>query len=122
MVQTIDFKFGTLIRTGPKLVNGGKWDAELNEDVRNSTTNADLTIYISIFFQQINPPMGATSGRYEDADTGDIDPVTRKPKPKKTIIRWKPGEFMMFTKMLTQQAQTFWSGIFWLRTPTTYKG
>jgi hypothetical protein len=122
MVQTVDFKFGTLIRTGPKLVNGGKWDAELNEDVRNSTINADLTIYISIFFQQIDPPMGARSGRYGDADTGDLDPGTRMPKPKKTIIRWKPGEFTAFTRMLTQQAQRFWSGIFWLKTPTTYNG
>jgi hypothetical protein len=25
----IDFKFGTLIRAGPKLVNGSKWDADL---------------------------------------------------------------------------------------------
>ena len=23
----INFKYGALIRTGPKLVNGGKWDA-----------------------------------------------------------------------------------------------
>jgi hypothetical protein len=48
----IDFKFGTLIRTGPKLVNGGKWDADLAEWVRNTTTNADLTIYIRIIFSR----------------------------------------------------------------------
>jgi len=26
---TVDFKFGTLIRTGPQLVYGGKWEADL---------------------------------------------------------------------------------------------
>jgi hypothetical protein len=26
-MATVDFKFGTLIRTGPKLAYGGKWDA-----------------------------------------------------------------------------------------------
>jgi len=54
-VAEINFKYGSLIRTGPKLANGGKWDATLDEFVRNSSTNADLTIHISIFFAQINP-------------------------------------------------------------------
>src|SRR5262249_37376609 len=113
MANTIDFKFGTLIRTGPKLVNGGKWDSDLDESTRTSTTNAGLTIYIKVFFQQIDPPKGAKSGLDGDSDSGEIDPVTKKPKPKKQIIPWKPGEFATFTKNLTQQAQRFWSGIFW---------
>jgi hypothetical protein len=44
----VDFKFGTLIRTGPKLANGGKWDADLAEWAREKTTNADPTIYIRV--------------------------------------------------------------------------
>ena len=122
MANTIDFKFGSLIRTGPKLANGGKWDADLDESVRSKTTNADLTIYIKIFFQQIDPPKGAKAGLHEDADTGEIDPKTKQPKPKKLIVPWNPGEFTRFTTQLTQQAQRFWSGIFWLKTPANYSG
>ena len=122
MANVIDFKFGTLIRTGPKLVNGGKWDAELDESVRSSSVNADLTIFIKIYFQQIDPPKGAKTGLHGDADTGQIDKTTLKSKTQKTIVPWKPGEFQLFTRRLTQQAQRFWSGVFWLKTPQTYKG
>src|SRR4051812_33058564 len=105
MASTIDFKFGSLIRTGPKLVNGGKWDAELDESVRSHSVNADLTIFIKIYFQQIDPAKGAKTGMHDDADTGEIDKTTHKPKPRKTIVPWKPGEFRRFTTQLTLQAQ-----------------
>jgi hypothetical protein len=122
MAGTIDFKYGTLIRTGPKLINGGKWDAELNEWVRNATTNADLLISISIFFQKIDPAGGKTDGLHEDADTGDIDPATHAAYPKKKILAWRKGEFEHFRSRLVREAQRFWSGVFWLKTPATYTG
>lgn len=110
----IDFKFGTLIRTGPKLVNGGKWDADLAEWVRNTTTNADLTIYIRIYFSKIQPA-GAT-GVYGDADDTQATPSKRK------IQKWGPGEFEHYTRKLVAGAQRFWNGVFWLKTPRSYNG
>jgi hypothetical protein len=122
MTQTIDFKFGTLIRTGPKLINGGKWNAELIEWHRNASTNADLVINIKTFFERIDPAHGST-GQYADADTGQvIDRRTGAVGPKKTIIAWKPHEFDRFVTQLLRSAQRFWSGIFWLETPKSYRG
>ena len=62
----VNFEYGAIIRAGPKFDNGGKWDAFLDEYVRNVSTNADLTIYIRIFLDKIDPA-GAT-GTHADAD------------------------------------------------------
>lgn len=109
----INFKFGSLIRTGPKFVNGGKWDATLDEDTRTSTSNADLTIFISVHFAQIDPPR--RTGTYGDSDDTLSHPSKRK------IQRWKPGEFQTYTQRLAHQAQRFWNGVYWLQTPDTYQ-
>jgi hypothetical protein len=120
--QTIDFKFGSLIRTGPKLANGGKWDAELIEWRRNATTNADLVINIRVYFEKIDPAHGSR-GQYPDSDTGAVvDPKTGALGPLKTIIAWKPQEFDRFATRTLTSAQRFWSGVFWLKTPTSYRG
>jgi hypothetical protein len=110
----VDFKFGSLIRTGPKLVNGGKWNADLAEWVRNTTTNADLTIYIRVHFAKIDPA-GAT-GLHGDSDDEAAHPSKRK------IQKWKTGEFERFTKNLVTGAQRYWNGVFWLQTPKSYSG
>lgn len=111
-MSDINFKFGTLIRTGPKLVNGGKWHADLADWVRNTTTNADLTIYIHVYFSKIDP--AGAAGLYGDTDDTPATPS------KKKIQKWKPGEFERYTKNLVSGAQRFWNGVFWLRTPRTY--
>jgi hypothetical protein len=106
----INFKFGSLIRTGPKLKYGGKWDATLDEDVRNAQTNADLTISISVHFVKIDPAAGPT-GNYKDTDG-----------TARNIQRWIPGEFEHFTRKLLRSAQAYWNGVFWLSTPKSYDG
>jgi len=111
----INFKYGSLIRTGPKLKSGGKWDATLDEDVRGAYTNADLKIYISVFFAKIDPAVGRT-GAYGDSDDHPTHPS------KKRIQRWAPGEFDLFTRRLLGSAQRFWNGVFWLKTPNNYGG
>jgi hypothetical protein len=121
MAEVIDFKFGSLIRTGPKFKNGGKWDAELVEWNRNASTNADLTIHIAVYFQKIDP-IGADTGLYPDSDSGEVDKKTGKIAPLRKIVAWKPGEFEQFTHRLLQGAQHFWSGIFHLQTPDSYRG
>ncbi len=110
----IDFKFGTLIRTGPKLKYGGKWDADLVDWKTDATTNAFLTIFIRIWFVKIDP--AAATGSYGDSDDTPTNPS------KKPIQKWKPGEFERFVRNMTSGAQAFWDGQFWLKTPKSYNG
>ncbi|HTK28394.1 MAG TPA: hypothetical protein VL309_02530 [Vicinamibacterales bacterium] len=109
----ITFKYGSLIRGGPKQSNGGKWDAMLDEDVRNARTNADLTIYIRVHFSKIDP--AGKTGVYPDSDNTAAHPS------KPAIQKWAPGEFELFTRRLVTGAQRFWNGVFWLKTPARYK-
>ncbi|WGD56219.1 hypothetical protein QA641_21375 [Bradyrhizobium sp. CB1650] len=111
---TVDFKFGTLIRTGPKLTYGGKWDADLVDWRIDQSTNAYLTIFIRIFFAKIDP--AGPTGTY-----GDNDDTAAHPS-KKPIQKWKHGEFEHYVRNLTSSAQRFWDGQFWLKTPKTYDG
>lgn len=51
-MSEINFKYGALIRGGPKQSTGGKWDATFDEYVRNRHTNADLHhLHPSILFE-----------------------------------------------------------------------
>jgi hypothetical protein len=107
-VNTINFQHGALIRGGPQRVNGGKWDAMLDDSVCNAQRNAELTIYIRIYFEPINPLSGSSS-THPDADNA-----------KRKIQKWAPGEFADFKNRLLSSAQKFWSGRFCLRTPAGY--
>lgn len=111
----ITFKYGSLIRTGPRLKYGGKWDATLDEYVRNSRTNADLTIFIRLHFVKINPASGPT-GLHGDYDDRPGHPSLRK------IQRWAPNEFETFTSRLVSSAQRYWNGVFWLQPPPRFPG
>jgi len=110
----INFKYGALIRGGPKQSTGGKWDATLDEYVRNGHNNADLTIYIRVFFSKIDPAL--RTGVYGDADDTLTHPSKRK------IQRWAPHEFERYTHQLVSGARRFWNGVFWLQTPQIYDG
>jgi hypothetical protein len=87
----------------------------LDDTVRNAHTNADLTIYIRVYFQKIDPASGK-KGVYGDADDKTGHPSKRK------IQKWAPHEFESFKKKLLEGAQRFWSGSFWLKTPKVYSG
>jgi len=107
------FKYGTLIRMGAKSYSGGKWDADLKEEVRNAHTNADLCIQIRVHFAKIDPASGRT-GLYGDWDDKPDHPSKRR------IQKWAPNEFEHFTGRLVREAQHFWNGVFWLQTPVRY--
>ena len=102
---TVTFEYGTLIHGRQN--NMGTFDADINPDVRNRTTNADLTLYIRICFQQINPT--AASNTYNDWD-GTAVPIRA----------WRPGEFANFKRRFLGDCRRKWHGKFWLQTPTTY--
>ena len=51
-MATIDFKFGTLIRTGPKLQYGGKWNADL-VDWRVLVLGSNCSQYLFPHFRRV---------------------------------------------------------------------
>jgi hypothetical protein len=106
-MATIIFKFGTLI-LGRQNIQG-TFDADINTEVSDRTTNANLTIYIRLCFQQINPT--AAVNTYNDWDN--------KPVP---IRAWKPKEWTNWKARFLKSCQKKWNGKFWLKTPLSYDG
>jgi len=102
---TVNFEFGSLIQGRQNQM--GTFDADLNPDVRNRTTNADLTLYIRINFQKIDPTPGVTT--YSDAD-GTAVPIRA----------WTNSEWITWKRRFLTDCQRKWNGKFWLRTPATY--
>ena len=101
----IDFEFGSLIHGRQNQM--GTFDADLDPDVRNRTTNADLTLYLRINFQKIDPT--ATVTTYADWD-GTAVP----------ILAWRAAEWTAWKRRFLTDCQSKWNGKFWLRTPTRY--
>jgi hypothetical protein len=85
----------------------GTFDADLDPDVRNRTTNADLTLYLRIHFQQINPTAAAPT--YSDYD-GTAVPIRE----------WRAAEWTAWKRRFLTDCQQKWNGKFWLRTPASY--
>lgn len=104
-MSTINFEFGSLIHGRQNRM--GTFDADLNPDVRNRTTNADLTLYLRIHFQQINPT--ATSNTYNDYN-GTAVPIRA----------WRAAEWTNWKRKFLEDCQRKWHGKFWLVTPRTY--
>jgi hypothetical protein len=104
---TINFEHGILFHGRQN--NMGAFDAEINDLVCNQTTNADLTLYVRIYFQQINPT--ATSNTYNDSD-GTAVPIRN----------WQAAEWANWKRRFLTDCQRKWHGKFWLQTPTTYNG
>lgn len=101
----VNFEFGTLIQGRQNQM--GTFDADLDPDVRNATTNADLTVYVRIHFQQVNPT--AASHTYNDWD-GTAVPIRA----------WRPAEWSAWKRRFLSDCQQRWNGKLWLVTPATY--
>lgn len=82
------------------------FDAELNTDLCDPYTNAELTLTLKLGFRQINPPAGAAVGAYYDA--GNVNNATRR------IVRWTAGSWNLWKQNLVATATRFWDGKFWL--------
>lgn len=104
-MNAVNFEFGTLIQGRQN--NMGTFDADINADVRNRTTNADLTLFLRIHFQQINPGRGSST--YNDAD-GTAVPTRN----------WRPHEWLNWKRRFLRGCRRRWHGKFWLVTPPTY--
>jgi len=101
----ITFEYGTLIHGRQNRM--GTFDADLDPDVRDRTTNADLTLYLRIHFQQIDPT--PTVATYADWD-GTAVPIRA----------WRAGEFSLWKRRFLADCRQKWHGKFWLRTPAAY--
>ncbi|MCL4793829.1 MAG: hypothetical protein KJZ84_04670 [Bryobacteraceae bacterium] len=102
----VTFEFGTLIHGRQNQM--GTFDADLNPDVRNATTNADLTLYIRINFQRIDPAPGGPA-TYQDYD-GTAVPIRA----------WRDAEWAQWKARFLRDCRNKWHGKFWLVTPATY--
>lgn len=89
-----------------KELKTSKWDAELNTDVCDPYTNADITLKVKLGFRQINPAGGKAEGTYYDY--GDSTESARK------IIKWTAGSWAKWTEEFASSVQKYWHGKFWL--------
>lgn len=100
----------------------GTFDSELNTSMVNETTNAELTIKLRVWLEQINPrqvqlplfmdflgPIQLPLDVKNDSD--DVPWVIRQ---------WQPKEWFSFTNEYIRDGQRFWNGRFWLRTPDDF--
>jgi hypothetical protein len=101
----VTFEFGSLIHGRQNRM--GTFDADLDPDVRNQTTNADLTLYLRINFQKIDPTTTVTT--YND--------YNGTPVP---ILTWRTSEWSAWKRRFLTDCQQKWNGKFWLRTPASY--
>lgn len=104
-MSVVNFEFGTLIHGRQNSM--GTFDADLNPDVRNATTNADLTVYVRIHFQKIDPT--PASSTYADYD-GTAVPIRA----------WRDSEWLAFRTTFLNDCRRKWHGKFWLKTPASF--
>jgi hypothetical protein len=101
----VNFEHGTLIHGQQNAF--GTFDADIDETVCDSTTNANLTLFLRIHFVRVDPT--ATSTTYSDAD-GTAVPIRA----------WTDGVWRRWKQRFISGVQSKWNGKFWLRTPATY--
>ena len=89
-----------------KTISTAEWNAELDPDICDAYTNADVTIVLKLGFRQINPAAGAAGGTYHDY--GD------ETAPNRKIVKWTKGSWTSWTEDLVKSAQEYWNGRFWL--------
>jgi hypothetical protein len=83
----------------------GSFDSDFKYQLMNERTNAELTINLSVFLRQRAP------GPTTDSDGAAF-----------TAIAWDDKSWAVWKKRFQREAQAFWHGRYWLKTPTYYKG
>jgi hypothetical protein len=93
MSDEIDFKFETMTNRG-NAFGEGKWDADLDQSVRDGQSNADLAIIIRVYFNKI----------------------------EREGVIWEDDQFQKFKRLVLASAQRFWDKSFFLKTPSKFNG
>jgi hypothetical protein len=104
----------------------GTFDSDLSTSMINDETNAELTLKLRVWLEQINPVnaqlplfLPYVGGLQLKADTThDSDYDTNKKEWK--IRQWSPKDWAAFTGEYVGDGQGFWDGRFWLQTPDTF--
>lgn len=104
-MTVINFEFGTLIH-GRQNVQG-TFDADLDPDRCNQSTNADLTVYLRVNFVRVDPT--PASSTYNDWDNTPVP-----------IRAWTDGQWSLWKTRFMRDCNRKWNGKFWLVTPQTY--
>ncbi len=94
--------------------NPGRWDSELDSRPCDRYNNAECTIPLRIFLQQVNPAGGARQGtaRAWGTDEAGISGSGRGTARK--IVRWTAGTWSSWCRRYQRDVQAFWHGKFWL--------
>ena len=107
--MTVVFEHGTLFYGKQNNIDGA-FDADINMEVCNRKTNADLTIYLRIHFNPKNPSSGYRTF-YFNKGTQLVQ-----------IQKWNPSEWVGWKSKFIRICQKKWNGRFWLETPESYNG
>lgn len=81
----------------------GSFDSELNPNPVNATTNAELTLILRVYLQQVPP------GPINDTDGNQF-----------TARAWTANAWQHWTQRYKRESEQFWSGKFWLVTPNHF--
>lgn len=90
--------------TGSIAGGAGSFDSGLDDTMVRGDTNAELTLYLRIFLEQV--PGGGTIGDHDGTQF--------------SVRAWTQAAWDVWKRRYQQQAQAFWHGKFWLRTPDTF--
>lgn len=104
-------------------IPGTDFDSELRTTMANAVVNAELTIVLRVWLQQVDTKTaGLTYPQFHD---------TADPNPAKMfeIRNWDEkgkhstgyrGEYATFTHRYQCEGQSFWTGKYWLQTPDDF--
>lgn len=119
MTTVITFEHPTLIYGRQNAVDGGVFDAQLDDSTRTDKNNAELYLMMRIhFYDAFNDPKITTKDAVDPKKglAKDYDGVEFH------IAPWNAMKFTAWKSRLVATAQRFWHGKFWLETPASYQG
>lgn len=86
-------------------LRGEVFDSELDPSVINATTNANLTLFMRVFLERVEPSPRTSMG-VQDSDDNWFE-----------LLSWDETRWNGFVGRFQRECQRFWSGRFWLFTP-----
>ena len=94
--------------------NTGRWDSELSPLPCDRYNNAEMTIFLRVFLEQVNPAGGAAEGTAREwgTDAGGRSGTGRG--TARRIVRWNTGTWNRWRRRYQREVQAFWHGKFWL--------
>ena len=95
-------------------VNPGRWDSDLDPTPCDRYNNAECTIHLRIFLEQINPAGGAQQGTAREWGTDASGTSGSGRGTARRIVRWSDTAWRRWCRRYQREVQAFWHGKFWL--------